>query len=79
MKIYGDVDIYLHAFLHFDMCGGECQFHGLTGYLQGINPWYILDKRLDGPQSLSGCCGQEENLLPLAEIETRFLYCPTIA
>jgi hypothetical protein len=30
-------------------------------YPQGKSPWYPLDKRLGGPQSRSGCGGEEEN------------------
>jgi len=34
--------------------------------LQGKNPWYPLDRRLSGPQRLSGCSGNEKKfqLLP---------------
>jgi hypothetical protein len=31
-------------------------------YLRGNNPLYPLDRRLVGPQSLSGRCGEEKNL-----------------
>jgi hypothetical protein len=27
-----------------------------------------LNRRLDGPQNLSGCCEEKENLLPLPEM-----------
>jgi hypothetical protein len=36
-----------------------------TLYLRGKSPQYPLERRLDGPQSQSGCCGEEKNLLPL--------------
>jgi hypothetical protein len=29
-----------------------------------FNPWYPLDRNLEGPQSRSGRCGEEENLAP---------------
>jgi hypothetical protein len=38
-------------------------------YPWGKNPWYPLDKRLVESQSQSGCCGLEENLMPLPGIE----------
>jgi hypothetical protein len=40
-------------------------------YTQDKNPWYPLDRRLDGPQSLSGYGGEEKNIsfLPLVGIE----------
>jgi hypothetical protein len=33
-------------------------------YLQGKIPWYLLDRRLGGPQSWSGCSGKEKESLP---------------
>jgi hypothetical protein len=42
-------------------------------YPRGYNPHYPLDKRLDGPQSQSGHCGEEKNLLSLPGILTNFL------
>jgi hypothetical protein len=30
-------------------------------YPQGKNPWYPLDRRLGGPQSHSGHCGEDKN------------------
>jgi hypothetical protein len=34
-------------------------------YPQGKSPWYPLDRRLGGPQSYSGCCGEilDNNML----------------
>jgi hypothetical protein len=34
-------------------------------YLQGKSPWYLLDRRLGGPQSPSGRGGEEKNFQPL--------------
>jgi hypothetical protein len=34
-------------------------------FLQGKSPWYPLDRRLGGPQSRSGCGGEEKNSQPL--------------
>jgi hypothetical protein len=48
------------------------QFHTGPLYPQGNSPLYPLDRRLDGPQNLSGRCGEKKNLLPLPGIETQF-------
>jgi hypothetical protein len=40
-------------------------------YSQGKSPWYPLDRRLGGPQSRSGCCGEEKNSQPPPGIEPR--------
>jgi hypothetical protein len=37
-------------------------FTSLSLYPQGKSPRYPLDRRLCGPQSRSGCCGEEKNL-----------------
>jgi len=37
--------------------------------LQGKRPWYTLDKRLGGPQSRSGCDGEEKNSQTLARLQ----------
>jgi hypothetical protein len=37
----------------------------LPFYLRGNSPRYPLDRRLGGPQSRFGRCGEEQNLLPL--------------
>jgi len=39
-------------------------------YSQGENHWYPLDRRLGGPQSCSGCSGEEKNSQPLPGIES---------
>jgi hypothetical protein len=39
-------------------------------YSQGKSPWYPVDRRLDGPQSLSGRGGEEKNSQPLLQVET---------
>jgi hypothetical protein len=38
-------------------------------YPQGKSPWYPLDRRLGGPQSLSGLGGEEKNSQPLPGLE----------
>jgi hypothetical protein len=39
-------------------------------------PRYPLNRRLGGPQSLSGRFGEENNLLPVPGIQAHFLGCP---
>jgi hypothetical protein len=38
-------------------------------YSQGKDPWYPLDRRLGGPQSRSGRCGEKKNSQPPPELE----------
>jgi hypothetical protein len=35
-----------------------------------------MSRKLDGPQSQTGDCEKEENLLPLLRTEPQFLACP---
>jgi hypothetical protein len=52
----------------------SAQFHPLAALLQGKTPPpYPLDRRLSGPQSLSGCYAEEKNLFFLPGIEPKFL------
>jgi hypothetical protein len=64
MKTYGE---WLHAFLTSAL-GGGCLLHAPAATLgKGLqNP---LDRRMDGPQSWSGCDDKEKNFLPLLEIK----------
>jgi len=39
-------------------------------YPQGKIPQYPLDRRLGGPQSLSGCGGEVKNSQPLSALES---------
>jgi hypothetical protein len=39
-------------------------------YSQGKSPWYLLDRRLGGPQSWSGRDGAEKNSQPLPGLES---------
>jgi hypothetical protein len=48
------------------MSGGV---HAWPIYSQGKSPWYPLDRRLGGPQSRSGLCGEEKNSQPLSRLE----------
>jgi hypothetical protein len=38
-------------------------------YPQGKSPWYALVRRLGGPQSQSGCVGEEKNSQPLLGLQ----------
>jgi hypothetical protein len=38
--------------------------HALGTFPQGNRPWYSLDRRLGGPQSQSGSCGEDKSLAP---------------
>jgi hypothetical protein len=42
---------------------------GIAPRIQRNSPWYPLDKRLGGPQSRSGCGGEEKNFQPLPGLE----------
>jgi hypothetical protein len=53
------------------------QLHALAALPPGKEPPYPLDRRLVGPQSRCGRCGEGKNLLPLSGIESRFLDRPT--
>jgi hypothetical protein len=39
-------------------------------YPHGKSPWYLLDRRLGGPQSRSGRSGEKKNSQPLPGLET---------
>jgi len=45
------------------------QLHAPAALPQGKSPWYPLDWRLGGPQSLSGHGGEEINSHPLSGLE----------
>jgi hypothetical protein len=59
MKAYGEVDVEIHIFLTLALAGGEwsasCPGHFTLGEQP---PWYPLERRLGGPQSWSGQCGE---------------------
>jgi hypothetical protein len=40
-------------------------------YPKGKSPWYPLDRRLGGPQSRSGRCGEEKKSIPCWESNPR--------
>jgi hypothetical protein len=45
------------------------QFHEPAALPLGKEPWYPLKRRLGGPQSRSGCGGEEKNSQPPLGIE----------
>jgi hypothetical protein len=45
------------------------QLHAPAALTPGKNPWYLLDRRLGGPQSRFGRGGKEENSQPPPGIE----------
>jgi hypothetical protein len=45
-------------------------------YRREYCPRHPVDRRLGGPNSRSGCCGEEKNLVSLFGIKPRFLECP---
>jgi hypothetical protein len=45
-------------------------FTPLPLYPQGKSPWYPLDRRLGGPQSWSGCSGEEKNSQSLLGLDS---------
>jgi hypothetical protein len=68
MKMYWGMEVKLHAFL-------TSALNGEPLYLWGKSPWYLLGRRLGGPQSQSECCGEKKEFLPLCGIEPQFLSC----
>lgn len=57
--------------------GVEEQLHSPTALTLGRIPWHPLNRRLDGLHSLSGRSVEKTDLLPLMEIQKRFLGRPT--
>jgi len=49
-----------------------CQLHAHGRFTPGENPNYLLHRGLDVSKSRSGCF-EDRNLLPLPEIELRFV------
>jgi hypothetical protein len=45
------------------------QFHAPAALPQREGPWFLLDRRLGGPQSRSGRGGKEKNSQPLPGLE----------
>jgi hypothetical protein len=66
--VWGSEDI-VPPFLISALDGGEWSASRLARFTSGErSPWYALDKRLGGPHSRSGRCGEDINL-PLPGIE----------
>jgi hypothetical protein len=47
------------------------EFHGSTAFLPEKEPWYPLDRKLDGAQSLSERGGEEKTFLSPPRVEAR--------
>jgi hypothetical protein len=45
------------------------QLHAPAALPPGKDPWFLLDRRLGGPQSRSGGGGEEKNFQPSPGIE----------
>jgi hypothetical protein len=73
MKAYGTVQIVSCIANLGGRCRWVVRFMPLPLYPWGKSPRDPLARRLDVPQSLSGHCGEDKNLLPLQKIETWFL------
>jgi hypothetical protein len=60
MKTYGRVKVQLHDFLTSALDGGELSASRPGCFtLRGKSPRYPLDRRLGGPPSRSGSCGEK--------------------
>jgi hypothetical protein len=59
IKIYVEVEVWLHAFLTSVLDGGDWSASHPGSFI----PRYPLARRLGGPPSWSGCCGEENNVL----------------
>jgi hypothetical protein len=64
MKASEGMDVLIHIFLTSALVGGEWSSTPLPLYTRGKAPRYPLDRRLAGPQSRSGQCGEEKILDP---------------
>lgn len=64
------------SFLTMPLHGVSVSFMSQLLNHQGKNPHYPLNVWLSVPQSQTGCCGEENNFLPLPGIEPRSLSCP---
>jgi hypothetical protein len=68
MKTYEGMEVPHHSWLRHEMEVSD-QFHAMAALPWGKNPQYPLYRRLDGPQSWPGRCGEKRNLLPLPGME----------
>jgi hypothetical protein len=62
MKTYEWVKVLLRAFLTSAQDGGEWSGSRPGRFYWGESPQYPLDRRLDGPKSLSGSDGEEKKI-----------------
>jgi hypothetical protein len=54
MKMYGEVDVFIHAFLISELVGGGFLPLRSATLLAVRITWYIPERRLGGPQNQSG-------------------------
>lgn len=59
MKIYGNVEAWLHVFLNLVLGGSE--WSTLATLLLGKSPKYLLGSRVGGPQIVSWHFGKEKS------------------
>jgi len=67
----GRVEVQLHPFLTLALEEVSQQLNPSGCFTPREQPWYLLNRRLDGPQSQSGHFREDRNLLPLPGIEPR--------
>lgn len=72
VKAYGEKDIQLNS--SFNLVQSISRSSHFT--LRPNSTWYSLSRQLVGPQSQSGCFGEEQNLLSLLHIEPELLNHP---
>jgi len=70
-KAYWQSRVQLHPFLTLALEEVSQQLNSSGCFTPREQPWYLLNRRLDGPQSQSGHFGEDRNLLPLSGIEPR--------
>jgi len=71
----GVVEVQLHTFLTLALHGRwVVSFMPWLLYPQVNSPCCLLDRRLDGPQSWSGCSGRETEILVPARNQTLVIH-----
>jgi hypothetical protein len=70
MKAYWKMEVWLQTFLISALDGIEWSALRPGRFIPlRKNRWYPLDRKLIGPQSQSGCGGEEKNSQPLPGLE----------
>jgi hypothetical protein len=68
MKAYQGAEVFFHKI--GTRWKWVVNFTPWTLYPHGKNPWYLLDRRLGGPQSWSGHGGKEKTSQSLSGLES---------